>query len=215
MLVASDLNGTLTTGSPVLAVYRWLQANQPEAAPPLFQSRLMFSYLQVKAGLKKIDTWGEQAMRAVLELVQRPDQGLLDALMDFVVEEELWPRRRELPVTFLRELVDQGAELYVLSAAFQPAVEIFARKIAPNRTYGIGTPVQITPAGLRLAGPLNSREVKMSNLLAAAGSRGLTIALGDTFADIPLLEKAERAIAVYPDRKLEKKARGSGWQIMA
>ena len=160
-MVASDLNGTLTTGSPVLAVYRWLTENQPDSPPPLFQYRLMLSYLQVKAGLKKIDTWGEQAMSGVLSLVQDPDPSMLDEIMDFVVENEQWPKRREIPISMLKDFLDSGADLYVISAAYQPAVEKFARKIAPNRTFGIGTAVEITTLGLRLAGPLNSRAKKM------------------------------------------------------
>jgi phosphoserine phosphatase len=214
LLIASDLNGTLTTGSPVLAVYRWLTENQPDSPPPLFQYRLMFSYLQVKAGLKEIDTWGEEAMSQVLSLVQNPDIAILDEIMDFVVIDELWPKRRDIPVSMLREYHDSGADLYIISAAYQPAVEKFARKIAPQRTYGIGTSVEITPQGMRLSGPLNSREKKMANLMAAIGSRELAIALGDTFADIPLLEKASSPIAVHPDRKLRIKAKEQGWRII-
>lgn len=214
MLVASDLNGTLTTGSPVLAVHRWLTVNQPDSSPPLFQSRMIFSYFQVKIGLKKIDTWGEEAMRAVLGLIQDPDPTMFEDIMDFVVEDELWPKRREVPISMLRELHRKGAELFILSAAFQPAVEKFACKIAPDRTFGIGTPVEITPEGLRFAGPLNSRGTKISNLLNAIGSRKIDIAIGDTFADIPLLERAERAIAVHPDSKLKAKAQTEGWQII-
>lgn len=214
VLVASDLNGTLTTGSPVLAVYRWLTENQPGSTPALFQYRLIFSYLQVKVGLKKIDTWGKEAMSAVLSMVQSPDAFVVKAMMDAVVEEELWPKRRELPISLLREWHAGGAEIYIISAAYQPAVENFARKIAPERIYAIGTPVEITPLGLNLAGPFNSREIKMSNLLAAIGSRELAIALGDTFADIPMLEKAQRAIAVHPDRRLKNQAKEQGWQII-
>jgi phosphoserine phosphatase len=213
-LVASDLNGTLTTGSPVLAVYRWLTDNQPGSTPPLFQYRLMISYLQVKVGLKKIDTWGKEAMNAVLSFIQDPDPIILEAVMDSVVEDELWPKRRERPISLLRELHQQGAKIYIISAAYQPAVENFANRIAPERTFAIGTLVETTPQGFKLAEPLNTREKKMSNLLAAIGSRRLAIALGDTFADIPLLERAERAIAVHPDSKLRIKARKHGWQII-
>ena len=198
----------------MLAVYRWLTVNQPDSTPALFRYKLIFSYLQVKVGLKKIDTWGKEAMSAVLGLVKRPDPYILKAVMHSVVEEELWPKRRELPISLLREWHAQGAEIYIISAAYQPAVENFARKIALERIYGIGTPVEITPLELKLAGPFNSREIKMSNLLAAIGSQELTIALGDTFADIPLLEKAQRAIAVHPDRRLENRAREQGWQII-
>ncbi len=212
--VASDLNGTLTTGSPVLAIYHWLTEYQPGSTPPLFMSRLMFSYLLVKAGLIKIDTWGEEAMRSVLGLIQNPDPTLLDNVMDYVVEDELWPKRRESPISMLRDFHKEGAEIWIISAAFQPAVQKFAQKVSPQRIYAIGTPVEITPDGLKFAGPLNSRERKMKNLLAAIGPRKLTVALGDTFADIPLMDEAERAIAVYPDRQLRKKARAEGWQII-
>ncbi len=153
-------------------------------------------------------------MSAVLSLVQRPNPRMLDEIMDSVVADELWPKRRMEPVALLRDLHLQGAEIFLISAAYQPAVEKFARMIAPERSYGIGTPVEITPQGLRLAGPLNSRDRKMSNLLAAIGPRNLDLALGDTFADIPLLERSQDAIAVHPDRKLRKKALERGWKII-
>jgi phosphoserine phosphatase len=51
----------------------------------------------------------------------------------------------------------------------------------------------------------------MTNLLDAIGSHDISVALGDTFADIPLLDKAEKAIVVDPDRKLKQKASRSGW----
>ena len=73
-----------------------------------------------------------------------------------MVTDELWPKRRIEPVALLKDLHLQGAEIFLISAAYQPAVEKFARMIAPERTYGIGTPVEITSEGLHLAGPLNS-----------------------------------------------------------
>lgn len=213
-IVASDLNGTLTTGSPVLAVHRWLEINQPDSSPPLFKIRILLSYLQVKVGLKKIDTWGNEAMSEVLSLVQNPDPKLLDELMDFVVEDELWPKRKSEPIALLREALNKGADLYVISAAYQPAVDKFSQKIAHEHAYGIGTAVIITAEGLRLAGPFISRERKLTSLLEVIGSRPINTALGDTFADIPLLENAQNAIVVNPDRKLQIKARELGWPII-
>lgn len=170
--------------------------------------------MQVKVGLKKIDTWGKEAMSAVLGLVQGPDPGMLDEIMESVVSDELWPKRRQEPVSLLQNLHNQGAEIYLISAAYQPAVDKFAGKIAPDHTHGIGTPVEITPQGLRFAGPLNSRARKMSNLMDGIGSRNLDLALGDTFADIPMLEIAQNAIAVHPDRKLRTMALERGWKII-
>jgi phosphoserine phosphatase len=214
-IVASDLNGTLTTGSPVLAVYRWLTENQPESCPPLFEYRLLLSYLLVKVRLKMIDIWAEEAMCRVLGLIKDPDQRTLDAVMDYVVDHELWLKRRKVPIELLREFYQQGYDIYILSAAYHPAVEKFAWKISPARTFGIGTPVGMTPNGLTLDGPLNSRTRKIDSLMEAIGTQKLAIALGDTFADIPLLDRAERAIAVHPDPILKKKAEEEGWQIIS
>lgn len=153
-------------------------------------------------------------MSAVLRLVQHPNPRVLDEMMDSVVADELWPKRRIKPVALLRDLHLQGAEIFLISAAYQPAVEKFARMIAPERIYGIGTPVEITPEGLQLAGPLNSRDRKMANLMKAIGAKKLSLALGDTFADIPLLKEAEDAIAVHPDRKLKRMAVEQGWEVI-
>jgi len=213
-IVASDLNGTLTTGSPVLAVHRWLAEHQPGAAPPLFLVWLTFTFLMVKTGLLKIDIWGELAMAKVLGFIQSPDPDLLDAVMTFVVEDELWPKRRDEPVSLLRKMHQEGAEIWILSAAYQPAVAKFAGKIAPQRTHAIGTPIQITSAGVEFSGPLNSREKKISSFSTAIGPQPLAVALGDTFADIPFLQSAEQAIAVYPDRQLKQMALKNDWQII-
>jgi phosphoserine phosphatase len=191
-----------------------LDKYQPDACPPLFKYWLGFTYIQVKVGLKEIDTWGKEAMSAVLGLVQDPDPNLLDEIMRYVVEDELWPKRRIKPITLLRDLYKKGSELYIVSAAYQPAVDLFARKIAPDRTFGIGTPVEIKSDKLRLAGPLNSRDRKVASLLEAIGHRRLAVALGDTFADIPVLELAQKAIAVHPDRKLKSKATEENWLII-
>ena len=74
MLVASDLNGTLTTESPILAVARWVKKNQPESYPVGFTLSLFVSYMQVKLGLMAIDTWGDINMRRVLKLVLEPNR---------------------------------------------------------------------------------------------------------------------------------------------
>lgn len=213
-IVASDLNGTLTTGSPVLAVARWLSENQPESYPALFELRMLLSYLQVKVGLKEIDTWGEEAMREVLGLVRSPSPQMLDSIMDFVVESELWPKRRREPISLLQTYHQDGAALYIISAAYGPAVDRFARKISPERAVGIGTGIDFLDGGLNLSKDLNSRDRKISNLMAAIGSQPIDIALGDTFADIPLLDQAKKAIAVHPDRRLRSVARARGWQII-
>jgi len=214
MIVASDLNGTLTTGSPILAIANWAEKYQPSLPPKLFKFSVLFSYLQVRAGLKEIDVWSDRTMRKVLDLIQSPDEELVNSIMSYVVESELWPKRRERPVSLLKEYHNQGAEIILVSAAYEPAVLEFAKKIGDERVTAIGTQVYLTQGRISLAETLTTREKKLEKVKNIIGSNTLEIALGDTFADIPLLEQARQPIAVFPDQELRKTAKNRGWQIL-
>jgi phosphoserine phosphatase len=214
MIVASDLNGTLTTGSPILAVAKWAETHQSVLRPRLFKYRILFSYLQVKAGLKEIDIWADKTMREVLDLIHFPDQEMIKSIMSYVVESELWPKRRENAISLLREYHEGGAEIILVSAAFEPAVIEFAKRIGNERVTAIGTPVFLTENGLSLAENLTTRDTKLEKVRDIIGSNTLDVALGDTFADIPLLEHSKHPIAVFPDKKLRKTAEIRGWQIL-
>ena len=214
MIVASDLNGTLTTGSPILAVAKWAEIHQSVLRPRLFKYRILFSYLQVQAGFKEIDIWADKTMREVLDLINFPDQEKITSIMSYVVESELWPKRRENAVSLLKEYHKEGAEIILVSAAFEPAVIEFAKRIGNERITAIGTPVFLTENGISLAEKLTTREKKLEKVINIIGSNTLDVALGDTFADIPLLEKSRHPIAVFPDRELRKTAEIRGWQIV-
>lgn len=214
MIVASDLNGTLTTGSPILAIANWVEKYQPSLRPKLFKLNLLFSYLQVRAGLKEIDVWADKTMRKVLDLIHSPDEELVNSIMSYIVESELWPKRRERPVSLLKEYHNLGAEIILVSAAYEPAVLEFAKKIGDERITAIGTQVYLTQGRISLAETLTTREKKLEKVKNIIGSNTLEIALGDTFADIPLLEQARQPIAVFPDRELRKTAKNRGWQIL-
>ena len=134
--------------------------------------------------------------------------------MESVVEEELWLKKIKKSVDLLKNYHRSGARIIIISAAYEPAVQKFAAKIGTENTLGIGTPVMVTISGLKLAKTLISREVKLEKLRAVIGTEQIDVALGDTFADIPLLEEAIEAIAVYPDKTLRKTAIERGWKII-
>ncbi len=214
MIVASDLNGTLTTGSPILAVARWVKNNQPDRYPPGWMPRVFLSYFQVKLGLVAIDTWGDQNMRRVLDLVDASAPETLDQVMQAVARDELWKKRRQEPIEVLRNYLQSGAEIILISATYQPAVQQFAELIGSEKTRGIGTPVTVQNGRIRLAENITSREQKLIRLKETIGDTSIQVALGDTFADIPLLEQAETAIAVYPDKILRETALSRNWRII-
>ena len=151
MIIASDLNGTLTTGSPILAVASWVEKHQSSLQPKIFKYKVLLSYLQVKFGLTDLHIWADKTMRDVLTLIRDPDQSQIDSIMAYIVGNELWPKRREKAISLLREYHNNGAEIIIVSAAFEPAVKIFAKKINKERVSGIGTPLVLTKHGLKLA----------------------------------------------------------------
>ena len=214
MIIASDLHGTLTTGSPMLSFASWVEKYQSSLQPKIFKYKVLFSYLQVKFGLTDLHIWADKTMRDVLTLIRDPDQSQIDSIMAYIVGNELWPKRREKAISLLREYHNNGAEIIIVSAAFEPAVKLFAKKINKERVSGIGTPLVLTRDGLKLAESLTVKEIKLQRIKKLIGSRQLDIALGDTASDIPLLEQSREPIAVYPDQKLRSVAESRSWKIL-
>jgi phosphoserine phosphatase len=147
-------------------------------------------------------------------LIPNSSLSVLDEVMEAVVERELWPKRREKAISLLQDYHQSGAEIIIISATYQPAVDRFAKRIGDDRTSGIGTPVNITADGITLAEKITTRGMKLERLRAVIGSSPIDVALGDTFADIPLLEQAAHPIAVFPDKTLLQRAEQEGWQIL-
>jgi HAD superfamily phosphoserine phosphatase-like hydrolase len=214
MIVASDLNGTLTTGSPIFPLATWAENNSEGLRPKAFKVRLIVSYLWVKLGFVDTHTWADKYLRKSLNMISSPTPERLDQAMAFIVENELWPKRKHEAVNFLKELHDQGAEIILVSAAFEPAVDHFGKKISLNNVTGMGTPVIFQDGKLSLADKLTIRERKRERLREKLGTRKLDYALGDSIADLPMLEAARNTVAVTPDKQLRKIALERDWRII-
>lgn len=57
MIVASDLMGTLTTGSPFLGLVDWIKHNQSKVRANYYIATIMPSYLLAKNGIIDWQTW--------------------------------------------------------------------------------------------------------------------------------------------------------------
>ena len=214
MIAASDLNGTLTTGAPILALANWADQQADGSPSRLFKYRMLLSYLSVKFGFQDTHVWADKYLRQALNLINSPTPEKLDQAMSYIVDQELWPKRKQAAVDFLRELHQGGAEIILVSAAYDPAVRHFGERIVSHKITGIGTPVLLEEGRLSLAGQLTVRERKMELLREYLGSRELDYALGDSAADLPMLESARTPIAVAPDRELRLIANQRGWKIL-
>jgi phosphoserine phosphatase len=210
MIVISDLMGTLTTGSPFLGLVDWVKHNQSKLRADFYMAAIAPSYLLARNGLIDWQRWGQGLMVKSLDYIQDANEEKLRLAAEWVVEHDLWKKRREDVVKRMVVHREQGAQVYIASSVVEPFIEPFAKRIG---AHAIGTPVEIVNGRVRMIGELVANEKKVEQVLSRLGVERVDVAYGDTVLDIPLLEHADRPVAVYPDRKLNAVALERGWEI--
>ena len=211
MIVVSDLMGTLTTGSPFLGLVDWVRHNQSRLRAGFYTAAMAPSYLLAKKGLIDWQRWGQGLMIRSLAYIKNADDGTLRQAAEWLVEHDLWKKRRPDVVRRLVEHRQQGARVVIASSVVEPFILPFAARIGAE---AIGTPVEITAGRVRMAGELVASEKKIEQVLSRLGVERVDVAYGDTVMDIPLLEQADHPVAVYPDRVLEAVALERGWEML-
>jgi phosphoserine phosphatase len=210
MIVISDMMGTLTTGSPFLGLVDWVKHNQSKLRANYYMAVITPSYLLARNGLIDWQKWGQDLMVKSLAYIKNANDEKLRHASEWVVEHDLWKKRREDVVRCLVEHRDQGAQVFIASSVVEPFIEPFAKRIGAQ---AIGTPVEIVNGCVRMIGELVANEKKIAQVLSRLGVERVDVAYGDTVLDIPLLEHADRPVAVYPDEKLKAVALERGWEI--
>jgi phosphoserine phosphatase len=211
MIVVSDLMGTLTSGSPVLGLLDWVRRNQSRWRAGLYLAGMMPGYALAKSRLIDWQSWGQNLMVDSLSLVRDVTPAKIEQVAEWVVEHDLWVKRQEDVIGRLEEHRLAGAQVYIASSVFEPAVAAFARRIGAQ---AIGTPVEIVAGRMRLATELVASEKKVTRVLSRLGVERIDFAFGDTLMDIPLLERADHPVAAHPDSALRAEARRRGWEII-
>lgn len=211
MIVVSDMMGTLTTGSPFLGLLDWVKHNQSKLQANLTMVSVLPSYFLAKNGIIDWQEWGQKLMVNSLDYVKNIDEEKLKQVSEWVVEHNLWKKRREDVIERLVKHREGGAKVYIASSVVEPFIEPFAKRIGAQVS---GTPVEIKDGRLRMVGELVSNEKKIEQVLSRLGVDKIDFAYGDTSLDIPLLEHAEHPVAVYPDAKLKKVALEKNWEII-
>ncbi|MEW6242373.1 MAG: haloacid dehalogenase-like hydrolase [Chloroflexota bacterium] len=211
MIVVSDMMGTLTTGSPFLGLVDWVKHNQSKLRANFYMAVITPSYLLAKSGLIDWQTWGQKLMVNSLGYIKNADEEKLRHASEWVVEHNLWKKRREDVIARLVKHREAGAQVYIASSVVEPFIEPFAKRIGAQV---IGTPVEIVNGRVRTVGGLVANERKIEQVLSRLGADRVDAAYGDTWMDIPLLEHADHPVAVYPDEKLRSVALERGWEIV-
>jgi phosphoserine phosphatase len=211
MIVISDMMGTLTTGSPYLGLVDWVKHNESKWLARYYYAKAVPTYLLAKYGVLDWQKWGQKFMIDSLAFIKDADEIKLEQASEWMVEHNLWMKRRENEVARLIKHREDGAKVYIASSAFEPFIKPFAKRIGAE---AIGTPVKIVNGQVQIAGELVASEKKIGEVLNRLNVKRVDFAYGDTDQDVPLLEHAELPVAVYPDSKLRAIALERGWEIL-
>ncbi|MBK7449469.1 MAG: HAD-IB family phosphatase [Anaerolineales bacterium] len=211
MIVVSDMMGTLTTGSPFLGMVDWVKHNQSKFEANLHMATIMPSYLLAKRGLIDWQAWGQKLMVDSLGYIKDATPEKVAQVSEWMVERDLWAKRREDVIARLVAHREAGAKVYIASSMVEPFIQPFAQRIGAET---IGTPTEIVNGKLRMIGELVANEKKIEQVLSRLGVDRVDVAYGDTLLDVPMLEKADHPVAVYPEAKLKKVAQERGWEIL-
>jgi HAD superfamily phosphoserine phosphatase-like hydrolase len=211
MIVVSDMMGTLTTGSPFLGMVDWVKHNQSKFEANLRMATIMPSYLLAKRGLIDWQAWGQKLMVDSLGYIKDATPEKVAQVSEWMVERDLWAKRREDVIARLVAHREAGAKVYIASSMVEPFIQPFAQRIGAET---IGTPTEIVNGKLRMIGELVANEKKIEQVLSRLGVARVDVAYGDTILDVPMLEKADHPVAVYPEAKLKKVAQERGWEIL-
>lgn len=211
MIVVSDLVGTISKGSPTIGMVSWVRHNQSALQANLFLAKALPRYSLYKLGLMDLRDFGEWSLVASLPLIQDPTPEKVRDMSVWSVDKVLWPQRRAEVVERLERHKEQGDQLYIASTAYEPTLEALGERIGAR---GIGTQIEVADGRLQLVSGLLTGKHKGEQVFKRLGVERVGAAYGDTWADIPILERADYPVAVYPDARLRTAAVEHGWEIL-
>jgi HAD superfamily phosphoserine phosphatase-like hydrolase len=212
-VVAADLEGTLTDGETWRGLGRWLAAHDRGGEYRRFLALRLPLVAVVRLGLIDRQAFRDRWIRDLVAHLAGADRTRVDEVAAWIVDEELWPARRERLLARLSDQRDRGARVVVVSGTYAP---VLARFCARAGLEGVGTPLEFAGERFtgRLAGPVNTGSRKVERLARLIGTAPVRRAYGDSSADTALLAASGDPVAVTPDRALERTARARGWRIL-
>lgn len=213
-IVASDVEGTLSTGAQHRGIGRYLRLRGQGFAYRLLFVRYIPRGYAARFGFADVQKFRDLWVRDLAALFRGWTETQLAALGEWVVEHELWPGRRESVLAELAAHRRGGRRVALLSGIYQPILDALARRIDAE-AYGTALELRDGRATGRIAGEPNSGATKTQRLREVIGGDALAAAYGDTEADLTMLEVAAEPVAVSPDRGLRRVALARGWRVLA
>ncbi len=214
VVVAADVEGTLSAGAAWKGMRDYLRANGEGDKYKKFLRRWMFRIIKFRLGLIANErAFKEQWIVEMLHLFTDYSPERMLEMGHFVVENEVWPNRRQAVVDELLAHKENGRRVILVTGVMEPVLTHVAQKMGIE---AIGTPLLYADGRFtgEIAGTFNTGESKVEQLHPFLQDGKIYSAYGDTAADIPMLNICHEPVAVYPDKMLRKTAVANGWRIL-
>ncbi len=156
----------------------------------------------------------DQGLSLIAGASREEMQNLMQKVWDKEIKRKVWPEMAEI----VQHHLDQGREVWLLTASPQELGELIAKNI--GATGALGTVVEHKDGVMtgKLVGvPLHGVE-KAKAARKLAKDRHLSLrrswAYSDSRNDLPLLSLVKHPVAVNPDKILRRHAQLANWQIL-
>lgn len=211
--IAADLEGTLTAGQTWKGIRTYMQEHGRGREYARFFTARLPPALAARAGLLDKREFENRFTVETMRFFAGMTPTDFRSVAEYIVTNELWPKRREGVLQELERLRLEGYRLVLASGTYQPVLEAFAWRLEAE---ALGTPIEVVKDSLtgRLTGSVNVGQVKADRLRVYIGDKLLERAYGDTLPDVPMLTLARIPVVVNPDRKLERHALANNWRVL-
>jgi phosphoserine phosphatase len=213
-VVASDLEGTLTLGNTWQGLAAYLRQDSLHVrAFKRFERANSLGSWRAKLGLIQASTYQQNMVQNLPSLFVGMTPEEFSEIAEWVVQFELWPKRRASVINELEAHLRVGRRVILAASTYQPVLEAFASRLGVG---AIGTPLEVKNGLLtgQVEIAVNTGEMKAARLRNAIGSASIDFAYGDTLSDQEMLEMAHNPIIVRGDRRLEALANQRNWRVL-
>lgn len=214
VVVASDVEGTLSDGEAWRGMRLYLEANGQGEQFKRFLRQRMFKVIQYRLGLlRNVRDFKEQWVEDLLHLFAGYSPERMLEMGQFVAENVVWANRRQVVVDELLAHKENGRRVILVTGIIEPVLTHVAQKMGIE---AIGTPLKYENDLFtgEMAAPFNTGQHKVDQLRPFLQNGKIQSAYGDTGADIPMLNSCHDPVAVYPDKLLRDTAVANNWRIL-
>jgi phosphoserine phosphatase len=154
LIVASDLEGTLSSGETWKAMAAYLERDGKSRTYRNFFNTRFPRALLARTGIINKREFQNRWIEELIGLFVGLRLEEFRVVGEWVVEHHLWPRRKTQVIAELEQYKLKGARLVLVSGTYQPVLEAFAARL---NAEAIGSPLEIVNGKLtgRLVGPIN------------------------------------------------------------